>query len=736
MKYLTNIDLNRNELQNVKIHNLSTSPGTFTAGQIYYDTTANKLYYRNNSAWYDVTNATTLAGNAETVYARLASPTFTGTPAVPTATSGTNTTQIANTAYVITEIAARLASTDAMIYKGAIDCSLNPNYPAADAGWTYRVSVAGRIGGASGLVVEAGDMFICHVDASAGGTQAIVGADWDVIQTNIDGAVTLTGVQTLTNKTLTSPTLTTPILGTPSSGTLTSCTGLPVSTGVSGLGTGVATALAVNTGAAGAVVLSGGALGTPSSGTLTSCTFPILNQSTTGSAASLTTPRAIYGNNFDGTAALAQIIASTFGGTGNGFTKFSGPLTTEKTKTLSDASDTILELGGSYTPTGTWTSLTMVTPVLGTVTSGVISACTSTNMAMTTPAITGLPTGTGVASAATASTLASRDASGSLTAVNIINGWSTTATAVGTTALAVGSNYQQYFTGITTQTVTLPTTGVAAGQRWQITNNSTGLVTVQSSGLNTVLILGASTSAIFTAVLATPTLAAHWNFSYSGINTASGKVATVSNTITLAGTDAQTYTFPTTSASIARTDAAQSFTGVQTFVAPVLGAASATTVNKVTITAPATGSTLTIVEGATLTASATASVSGTNTGDQTISDATITTTDITTNDSSITKHGFLKKLSNVATEFMNGTGSWSAPVGAALRYSADVGDNAAVNYVITHSLGTRDLTASVRSNTTPWEVVGCDVEMTSTTTVTLRFATAPTLNQFRTTLVG
>ncbi len=84
---------------------------------------------------------------------------------------------------------ALFAANDAMLYKGAIDCSANPNYPAADAGHTYRVSVAGKIGGASGVVVKAGDMAICVVDGSAAGNQAAVGANWNVIEQNLDGAV-------------------------------------------------------------------------------------------------------------------------------------------------------------------------------------------------------------------------------------------------------------------------------------------------------------------------------------------------------------------------------------------------------------------------------------------------------------------------------------------------------------------------------------------------------------------
>lgn len=74
-------------------------------------------------------------------------------------------------------------------------------------------------------------------------------------------------------------------------------------------GSGVVTALGVNTGSAGAFVVNGGALGTPASGALTNCTFPTLNQNTTGSAATLTTARTLTigstGKTFDGSANVA-----------------------------------------------------------------------------------------------------------------------------------------------------------------------------------------------------------------------------------------------------------------------------------------------------------------------------------------------------------------------------------------------------------------------------------------------
>ena len=75
--------------------NLNTNKADIQEGEICYATDQDKLYVKEGSNLVDATPATDITGKAD-----LAGPTFTGVPAAPTATSGTNTTQIATTAFV------------------------------------------------------------------------------------------------------------------------------------------------------------------------------------------------------------------------------------------------------------------------------------------------------------------------------------------------------------------------------------------------------------------------------------------------------------------------------------------------------------------------------------------------------------------------------------------------------------------------------------------------------------
>lgn len=153
---------------------------------------------------------------------------------------------------------------------------------------------------------------------------------------------------------------------------------------------------------------------------------------------------------------------------------------------------------------------------------------------------------------ATSSSVAKRNSDANLLADNFIATRTSTATAAGTTTLTIADSQVQVFTGSTTQTVKLPTTGVVAGQTYVIVNNSSGLVTVQSSGANSIIGMFGSRCAIFIARVDAPTADTDWLLLPSATPAASGNaiamrnsdanlladcfIATVTSTATAAGT--------------------------------------------------------------------------------------------------------------------------------------------------------------------------------------------------------
>ena len=206
--------------------------------------------------------------------------------------------------------------------------------------------------------------------------------------------------------------------------------------------------------------------------------------------------------------------------------------------------------------TGTVTSISVVS---ANGLAGTVATATTTPAITLSTTVTGVLQGNGTAISAASvsstpavSSLVQTDANGNAGITNVNLGYSTTVTNGGTTTLTVSSNNQQYFTGSQNQTVVMPVTStLTLGQEWLLDNNSSQSIEIQSSGGNTIFTLAGGTSAYITCTTISGTGSSSWDFDYLGVGIASGKKLSVSNSLTLAGTDGTTQTFPAYSSNIA-----------------------------------------------------------------------------------------------------------------------------------------------------------------------------------------
>jgi hypothetical protein len=558
--FLTNIDLKGNQLVNVVLHNLNGTSGLSTnPGAMYYDTGTNKFQFRNASGWIgylpDTTTLATISAPAGSVslnsqkIINLLDPTDAQDAATKAYVDGlaqgldvkgsVRAATTANITLTSTQTIDNVALSvgERVLVKNQTTGSENGIYTVGAGNWARAAdAVQGKLTSGAFVFVEEGNTnqnsgWVLTTDGTI--TVGTTALSWD----QFSGAGQITAGDGLTKNGNTIN-----FVGAANGGLTVNNDSVQVN--ASQLFIGTSNVVVGATGGAQALAGITSVTGT----TADMSVQPATRASGTGyhqnisgglSSSGAGGQLRLYGGNGtsgNGGAVLIDGGTGTAVGTVSIGTSSStiniGQATVSTTSIAGTTRLSALTTNGFVKTTGANGTLEVDTTVLTT------ASKLSAHAATTSLELAGVisdETGSGALVFGTGPTI-------SLPIINNIKiGYTTTVTSGTTQTIDVNANRDRFYTGSTAQTVVLPVAStLTLGMSYEFHNNSTAVLTIQSSGLNTVATVPPLTTVRVTCILTSGTDANSWDYDFTGQN--SVPVRKVSGTVALTGGTAAAIT--------------------------------------------------------------------------------------------------------------------------------------------------------------------------------------------------